>query len=112
MRGTALRQDSGRESGAESRGTLIAGFIRQIERAAAEGRFRFADHFCDKILAEDPRHLEAWLLKGHLACHRFNDVQTAVNCYRKVLILGGFESSNACVAQARVSLAQLLEQIA
>ncbi|MGE5236096.1 MAG: hypothetical protein ACM3O7_07100 [Acidobacteriota bacterium] len=112
MRGAALRQVAGRESESGDRNALIAGFLRQIERAAAEGRFRFADHFCDKILAEDPRHLEAWLLKAHLARHRFHDVQTAVNCYRQVLILGGFESSNAWVAQARASLAQLLEQIA
>jgi hypothetical protein len=112
MRGAALRQISGREETSEDRNALIAGFLRQIERAVAEGRFRFADHFCDKILAEDPRHLQTWLLKGHLARHRFRDVPTAVNCYRRVLILGGFESSNVCVAQARASLAQLLEQIA
>lgn len=111
MRGAILRQVTG---AADERGkdALIAGFRRQIERAIAEGRYRFAEHFCDKILAEDPRHLETWLLKGHLARHRFHDPKTALTCYRQVLILGGFESSNVCVAQARASLAQLLEQIA
>ena len=86
-------------------------FRCQIVRALAEKRWRFADHFCDKLLAEDPRNLEAWLLKGHLAWHRFRDAQAALDCYRHVLILGGFESSNECVAQARASLAQLLEQL-
>jgi len=107
-----LRQVVGGEADPRGKNALVAGFRRQIERALAEQRWRFADHFCDKTLAEDPRNLEVWLLKGHLARHRFNDATTALTCYRHVLILGGFESSNVCVAQARTSLAQLLEQLA
>jgi hypothetical protein len=107
-----LRQVIGGESGAREKTALISGFRRQIERALAEHRFRFADHFCDKILTEDPRDQEIWLLKAHLAHHHFRDPQTAVTCYREVLILGGFEPSNVCVAQARASLARLLEQLA
>ena len=107
-----LRQVVGGEADPRGKNALVAGFRRQIERALAEGRWRFADHFCDKVLVEDPRNLESWLLKGHLAKHRFNDAATALTCYRQVLILGGFESSNVCVAQARTSLAQLLEQLA
>jgi hypothetical protein len=63
------------------------------------------------LLAEDPRHLEAWLIKGHLAWHQFRDSQTALACLRQVVILGGFESSNEYVARAQASLAQLLEQL-
>jgi hypothetical protein len=107
-----LRQVIGGESGEREKTALISGFRRQIERALAEQRFRFADHFCDKILSEYPRDQEILLLKGHLAHHHFRDPQTAVTCYREVLILGGFESSNVCVAQARASLARLLEQLA
>ncbi len=107
-----LRHVTGGESAAREKSALIAGYRRQVERALAEGRFRFADLFCDKILAEDPRNLETWLLKGHLATHRFHDPRTALACYRQVMILGGFESSNVCVAQARSSLALLLEQLA
>lgn len=112
MDASALRRALGGTTVANEKSALIDGFRRQIERALAEERWRFADHFCDKILAEDPRDLEIWLLKGHLARHRLNDLATALACYRQVLILGGFESTNVCVAQARTSLAQLLEQMA
>lgn len=106
-----LRQMAGEPAVSQERTVLVSAFWRQVERALAEGRWRFADHFCDKILAEEPRNLETWLLKGHLAWHYFRDHQRALACFRQVLILGGFESSNACVAQARTSLGQLLEQL-
>lgn len=106
-----LRQVTGEPSPARERRVLVSAFWRQVERALAEGRWRFADHFCDKILSEDPRNLETWLLKGHLAWHYFRDHQRALSCFRQVLILGGFESTNECVEQARKSLTQLLEQL-
>ena len=84
---------------------------RQIERAISEERWTFANHFCDTLLAEEPGNLRALLLKGDLAWHRFRDAETALACYRRVLILGGFESSNEFVARARASLAQLLERL-
>jgi hypothetical protein len=101
----------GRDEPTEKPNVLVDAFRQQIVRALAEGRWRFADHFCDKLLNEDPRNLEAWLLKGHLAWHQFRDTQRALNCFRQVLILGGFESSNEYVARARTSLAQVLEQL-
>jgi hypothetical protein len=106
-----LRQVVGRENEAQEQNALVSAFRSQIVRALGEGRWRFADHFCDKLLAEDPRDLETWLLKAHLAWRHFRDNQAALNCFRRVLILGGFESSNEYVARARSSLAQLLEQL-
>lgn len=106
-----LRQVVGREEHVPSDNPLVAAFRSQIARALGEGRWRFADHFCDKLLAEDPRNLEAWLVKGHLAWRQFRDTGAALSCFRRVLILGGFESSNEYVAQARSSLARLLEQL-
>jgi hypothetical protein len=106
-----LRQVVGWEDQAQSSNALVSAFRSQILRALGEGRWRFADHFCDKLLAEDPRNLEAWLLKGHLAWRQFRDDRAALNCFRHVLILGGFESSNEYVARAQSSLAQLLEQL-
>jgi hypothetical protein len=106
-----LRHVVGGESEADRRTALLDAFHRQIERALAEERWHFAAHFCDKLLAEEPRDLWAWLLKADLAWYRFRDAKTAVDCYRKVLILGGYESSSACVAQARASLEQLLERL-
>ena len=106
-----LRQVVGWEDQAQSSNALVSAFRSQILRALGEGRWRFADHFCDKLLAEDPRNLEAWLVKGHLAWRQFRDDRAALNCFRHVLILGGFESSNEYVARAQSSLAQLLEQL-
>ena len=106
-----LRQVVGWENQAQEHNALVAAFRSQILRALGEARWRFADLFCDKLLAEDPRNLETWLLKGHLAWRQFRDDQVALNCFRHVLILGGFESSNEYVARARSSLAQLLEQL-
>jgi hypothetical protein len=106
-----LRQVVGREDQVQEHDVLVSALRSQIARALKERRWRFADHFCDKLLAEDPRDLETWLLKGHLAWRQFQDNQGALNCFRRVLILGGFESSNEYVARARSSLAQLLEQL-
>ncbi len=106
-----LRQVVGREDDARTSNVLVSAFRTQIVRALGEGRWRFADHFCDKLLAEDPRNLETWLWKGHLAWRYFQDTPAALNCFRRVLILGGFESSNEYVARARSSLGQLLEQL-
>lgn len=95
----------------EERAAFIAALRRQVERAISEKRWRFADRFCDRILAEEPNDLQTWLIKGHLAWRYLDSPSTAVSCFQKVVILGGFESSNACVAQARASLAQLLAQL-
>lgn len=100
-----------RDAEAENRAVLVAAFRKQLSRALEEGRWSFADHFCDKILAEDPHNLEAWLVKGHLAWRRFGEPAKALSCFRQVVILGGYDSANACVARARTSLQQLLEQL-
>ena len=100
-----------REDSANDRAALRHALRRQIARALSEGRWNFADHFCDRLLAEDPRDLEGLLVKGVLAWRHFQDFSKALHCFREVVILGGFESSNECVARARASLAQLLEQL-
>jgi Tfp pilus assembly protein PilF len=82
--------------------------LQNIQRAVQERRFAFALRHCEELLAKDPRNIQAWLIRGHLAWKYENDTAKAVSCYRQVLILGGYESSNASVAQARASLAQLL----
>jgi hypothetical protein len=110
MVATILRQLR-RDGDAQERAVLVAAFRQQISRALDENRWSFANHFCDELLAEDPRNLEAWLVKGHLAWRRFDDPGKALNYFRQVVILGGYESSNACVARARASMQQLLEQL-
>jgi len=106
-----LRKVVGADDEEDDREAMVGALGRQISRALSEGRWRFADHFCDKLLDEDPRNLEALLVKGHLAWRRFHETGTAVSCFRRVVMLGGYESSNACVARARACLQQLLEQL-
>lgn len=105
-----VRQVSSASSRTREENTLVAAFQRHIERALREGRWRFADHFCDKILAENPRRIDTWLLKGHLAWHRFRDPGTALDCYRQVLVLGGYDSSLPEVNEARRAIAELVER--
>ena len=107
-----LRQVVNGSGKSEEKAALVGALRRQLGRALTEERWHFADHFCDKILAEDPNHLESWLVKGHLAWRVFNEPTEAVSHFRRVVILGGFESANECVAQARASLARLLAQLA
>lgn len=108
---TILRQVLASDRKGDERAALVEALRRQMERALKEERWRFADRFCDRILAEEPYDLQSWLVKGHLAWRYFDDPTTALSCFRKVVILGGFESSNACVAQARTSLERLLAQL-
>lgn len=96
--------------GKESRRKVwVQTLLENIERALAEKRFAFALRFCDELLREDPQNLQGWLIRGHLAWKLQKDNAKAIECYRQVLILGGYESSNVFVAQARTCLTQLLE---
>lgn len=81
---------------------------RNMQRALEEGRYAFALKYCQELLEVAPRDVEAWLLRGHLAWKHEKNEALAVACYRNVLILGGYDSSNASVAKARACLAQLL----
>lgn len=96
---------------ADDRAVLAAALRRQLGRAVSEKRWHFASHFCERILAENPRDLEMWLVRGYLAWHHLGDTGRAVESFRQVLILGGYESSNEYVQQARSALAQLLERL-
>lgn len=104
-----LRHVARNHEKADDRAVLVSALRRQLGRAVAEKRWHFASHYCERILSEDPRDLEMWLVRGYLAWHHLGDTTKAVDSFRRVLILGGFESSNEYVRQARSSLAQLLE---
>lgn len=95
--------------GRKSRKEVWASALRrQTQRALREGRYAFALRYAQELTEVAPDDPEVWLIRGHLAWRHENDVALAVECFRKVLILGGYESSNACVAKARAYLAQIL----
>ena len=77
-------------------------------RAISEERWEVAEIFLDRILTVDPRHTEAWLMKGHLRQHCRSDERTAVDCYRKVITLCGHDSEHPHAERARTSLGRLL----
>lgn len=86
-------------------------YRRHAARAITEERWASAEIFLDRILELDPRHTEAWLMKGHLAQHCRQDPDSAVSCYRKVITLCGFDSAHPHVQRARESLDRLLVRI-
>ena len=77
-------------------------------RAISEERWDVAEIFLDRILKVDGHHTEAWLMKGHLRQHCREDAQAAVDCYRKVITLCGYDSVHPHAQRARTSLGRLL----
>jgi len=87
-------------------------YRKHAARAIAEERWDIAKIFLDRILEVNPRHTEAWLMRGHLHRHCLNDPEEALHCYRKVIVLGGYDTANPHVARAQQSLDQLLRRLA
>ncbi len=92
-------------------GAAIHVYRRHAARAIAEERWASAEIFLDRILELDPRHTEAWLMKGHLAHHCRHDADAAIRCYRKVITLCGFDADHPHLKRARQSLDHLLLRI-
>jgi hypothetical protein len=87
---------------------IIPVYRRHAARAISEERWSIAEIFLDRILDVDPRHTEAWLMKGHL-CHHCNvDQHEAVRCYRKVISLCGHDLKHPHAERAHESLGRLL----
>lgn len=86
----------------------IAVYRHHAARAMAEERWSVAEIFFDRILEVDPHHTEAWLMKGLLRHHCRQDDQAAVECFQRVIRLGGFDSSHPHVQRAQRSLGRLL----
>jgi len=91
---------------------MIGVYRRHAVRAVADERWSAAAIFLDRILEVDPRHTEAWLMKGHLYRHCLGDIEAALTCYRKVIVLGGYDTSHPHVQRAQQSLEQLLKRLA
>ncbi len=93
---------------APARAGAISVYRRHAARAMSEERWSVAEIFFDRILEVDPHHTEAWLMKGLLRQHCRQDDQTALECFQRVIRLGGFDSANPHVERARHSLGLLL----
>lgn len=87
-------------------------YRRHAARAISEERWASALVFLDRILEVEPGNSEAWLTKGHVHLHGSGDEAAAISCYRKVIVLGGYDTSNPHVRKARSSLEHLLKRLA
>jgi regulator of sirC expression with transglutaminase-like and TPR domain len=88
--------------------SMIRVYRRHVARAISEERWHVAEIFLDRILDVDPRHTEAWLMKGFLRQHCQEDDLSAVECYRKVIFLCGHDLAHPHVQRAHASLNRLL----
>jgi tetratricopeptide (TPR) repeat protein len=79
-------------------------YLQRALKAAAEERFDVALVFCGKALDVEPGNLGARLLAGRLYDHASHDVDRAVEAYRKVIALAGYDEANPYCAAARQAL--------
>jgi tetratricopeptide (TPR) repeat protein len=79
-------------------------YLQRALKAAAEERFDVALVFCGKALDIEPGNLGARLLSGRLYDHARHDVDRAVDAYRKVISLAGYDEANPYCAAARQAL--------
>jgi tetratricopeptide (TPR) repeat protein len=79
-------------------------YLQRALKAASEERFDVAFVFCIKALEVEPGNLGARLLSGRLYDHARNDIDKAVEAYRKVIALAGYDETNPYCAAARQAL--------
>lgn len=91
---------------------MIRVYRRHAARAITEERWQAAEIFFDRILDLAPNHTEAWLMKGWLREHCRGDQHEAVECYRRVIRLCGFDNEHPHARRARRSLGRLLDSVA
>jgi hypothetical protein len=85
-------------------------YRRHAARALSEGRWNVADIFLDRILEVNPRHTEAWLMKGHVRQHCQNRELEAAGCYRKVITLCGHDLKHPHANRAQQSLSRMVSR--
>lgn len=85
-------------------------YYRRACLAASEERYDVAMVFASKALNLDPGHLPTRLLVAQIHDRGLNDVQSAIQAYKKVIALSGYEGSNPYCAAAREALDLLVSR--
>lgn len=83
-------------------------YLRRAVHAASEERYDVALVFCGKALDVAPGNLAARFFAGQLHDRVFHDVDRAVEAYRKVITLSGYDTANPYVVAAREALDALV----
>jgi hypothetical protein len=86
-------------------------YYRRACLAAAEERYDVALIFSGKALEIEPAHLPTRLLIAQIHDRGLRNVDAAVNGYRKVIAMAGYETDNPYCAAARAALGALVEQV-
>jgi regulator of sirC expression with transglutaminase-like and TPR domain len=96
------------EDAATNETSMIRVYRRHAARAISEERWDVAEIFLNRILDVDPHNTEAWLMKGHLRQHCHEDEESAVRCYRHVIVLCGHDLNHPHAERAHASLGRLV----
>jgi tetratricopeptide (TPR) repeat protein len=83
-------------------------YVQRALNAAAGERYDVALVFCQKALAAAPGDLAARLLVGRIYHHAYEDVDRAIEAYRKVITLAGYDADNPYCLAAREALDALV----
>ncbi len=86
-------------------------YYRRACLAATEERYDVAVIFCRKALNLGPSHLPVHLLLAQIYDGGLHDLDSAVNGYRKVIALAGYDSTNPYCAAARDALDRLVSAL-
>jgi tetratricopeptide (TPR) repeat protein len=86
-------------------------YCRRARLAASEERYDVAAVFCRKALDTAPEHLGARFLAAWLAEAAEGNLDAAIEGYRKVIALSGYESGNSYCVAARESLSRLVKRV-
>lgn len=84
-------------------------YLERALKAAAEERYDVALVFSRKALDIEPGNLAARLLAARLYDHVLHDIDRAVDAYRRVIVLAGYDASNRYCAAARQALDALVK---
>ena len=95
--------------GQAQHGDALSVYRRHAMRAIREERWSVATIFFDKMLDVDPRNTEALLMKGLIAEHCCADPGRALECYRKVIHLCGWDSTHRHAERARHGIKRVLQ---
>jgi lipopolysaccharide biosynthesis regulator YciM len=86
-------------------------YCQRARLAASEERFDVAAVFCRKALEAAPDHLGARFLAAWLAEAADENLDAAIEGYRKVIALAGYESANPYRVAARDALSRLVRRV-
>lgn len=85
-------------------------YYRRACLAASEERYDVAMVFVAKALNLEPRHLPTRLLLAQVYDRGLHEIEAAIQAYKKVIALSGYESGDPYCTAARAALSDLVSR--